>query len=189
MLGFLEGRAELFTPLYRRLAPTLYAYALRRTQQHERAEDVVQSTFVKLYRARHQYRPGTLLLPWVMTIAKNTLYDDFRLNSRRPDLPTFDGELPLSIANDLHAYLEADDSIEHALGQLSPEQRRAVELTRLQGLAGEEAAEQLGVSQGAVKLRVHRAITSLRRAIVDAWETSSASLAPTGSAQVSLSPA
>lgn len=163
MQAYVGGDASSFNELYNRTAPEVRAYARRRTRRPADVEDVVQTTYAKLHRARTSYRQGMPVMPWIMTIVRHSVYDGWRRNTRRREVLAFDGSLP-EVANDgLHAYAEQLNALEHALSELPAAQRKAFELTRLQELSGDEASEQLGTTRTGVKLRVHRAHKTLER--------------------------
>jgi RNA polymerase sigma-70 factor (ECF subfamily) len=163
MDGYLNGDSASFHALYQRLAPEIRSYARRRVRNPDDVEDVVQTLFTKLHRARHSYRSGMRLMPWVMTIARHSVYDTWRRGSRRLDLVTPEGKLPEVPNHGLYAYVEELEALGHAFAELPPQQREAVELVRIDELTGDEAAERLGTTRTGVKLRVHRAHRNLAK--------------------------
>ncbi len=66
-------------------APQLYSAALRMTRNPADAEDVVQETFLKAYRAYHTFEQGTNLKAWLYRILTNTYINRYRKKARRPD--------------------------------------------------------------------------------------------------------
>lgn len=163
MVRYVEGDAAAFEMLYRHLSPKLFGYLLRLTRHRERAEDLVQVTFSKIHRARDSYLAGAPLLPWVLAIARRSFYDERRRAKVRPEDLSYDGSLPEpktendAIGSDMAAALE------HAMSQLPASYAEAIQLTKITGLSIAEAAEVLGASKTAVKLRVHRGYTLLRK--------------------------
>jgi len=163
MQAYVEGDTRSFNELYDQTAPEVRRYARRRTKRQEDVEDIVQTTYAKLHRARNRYRPGMPVMPWIMTIVRHSVYDGWRRNTRRREVLAFDGSLP-EVANDgLYAYAEQLNALEQALSELPAAQREAFELTRLQELSGDEASERLGTTRTGIKLRVHRAHRTLER--------------------------
>src|SRR3954452_7054856 len=63
---------------------SLYGTALRLTRQPQDAEDLVQNTYLKAFRAAHQFQPGTNLKAWLFTILHNTYRNDRRHDGRSP---------------------------------------------------------------------------------------------------------
>src|SRR5690606_16810834 len=133
-------------------------------RHRERAEDLLQVTFAKLYRARASYLNDAPLLPWVLAIARRSFYDEVRqLNSRREELSK-DGALPEpgGVQSTPQAENELTDVLERALAELPEMYREAIILTKVTGLSLAEAAEVVGATPSAVKLRVHRGYKLLR---------------------------
>jgi RNA polymerase sigma-70 factor, ECF subfamily len=160
MAAYVEGHAEAFSELHRLLAPKLQAYVFRLCRDAALAEDVVQATFAKLHRARSTYLPGAKVMPWAMVIARRTLLDERRGLAAQRELLVEDGVLPerrLDAPNPEHV---AD--MRRALARLPDNYRSAIQLTKLVGFSGEEAARLLSTTQSAIKLRVHRGYAMLR---------------------------
>ncbi len=161
MEAYVDGDATAFDRLYQQVGNRLYGYLLRLTRQRERAEDLLQVTFAKIHRARSSYLRGAPVLPWAFAIARRAFLDERRrAKSRQEDLSAT-GSLPEPLpeaepANPL------SDELEIALSRLPENYREAIVLTKLTGLSVAEAAEVLGTTPTAVKLRVHRGYKELR---------------------------
>ncbi len=162
MERYVGGQLEAFDELYRRVAPKLYGYLLRLTRNRERAEDLMQTTFGKVHRARSSYLRGAPLLPWVFAIARRSFLDERRAAKRRTEDLSSDGALPEPTPREEALPSELAAALEAALEQLPEAYREAIHLTKITGLSLVEAAEVLGASPTAVKLRVHRGYTVLR---------------------------
>ncbi|HEY6725938.1 MAG TPA: RNA polymerase sigma factor [Polyangiaceae bacterium] len=161
MDAYVDGSGAAFDLLYQRIGPRLFGYLIRLTGQRERAEDLLQVTFTKMHRARDSYLRGSPVLPWVFAIARRAFLDDRRhVQSRREDLSR-DGTLPEPAAEPPPAQLA--DALELALARLPDHYREAIVLTKVTGLSVAEAAEVLGTTPSAVKLRVHRGYKELRQ--------------------------
>src|SRR5688572_25924343 len=78
MQRYVEGDAAAFNELYRKIAPKLFGYLLRVTRDPALAEDLLQTTFVKVHRARNAYLKGAPIVPWILVIARRTFYDERR---------------------------------------------------------------------------------------------------------------
>lgn len=162
MERYVDGSAPAFDALYRRLAPKLYAYLLRLTQDRARAEDLLQVTFTKVHRARSSYIRGAPLLPWVLAIARRSFFDERRAAKSRTEDLSNDGTLPEPAPSDEPVPPELSVALERALASLPEAYREAITLTKITGLSVAEAAEVLGATRTAVKLRVHRGYNLLR---------------------------
>jgi RNA polymerase sigma-70 factor (ECF subfamily) len=170
MAEYVEGNAESFDRLYRRVSPKLLGYLLRLTRNRERAEDLLQVTFTKVHRARASYLQGAPLLPWLLAIARRSFYDERRRSRVRHEQLSTDGELPEPAPEDNKLPNDAADALETALNALPEAYREAIQLTKITGLSLNEAAEVLGTTATAVKLRVHRGYVALRKNLEAAKE-------------------
>jgi RNA polymerase sigma-70 factor (ECF subfamily) len=161
-------------------APQLYSAALRMTRNPADAEDVVQETFLKAYRAYHSYTEGTNLKAWLYRILTNTYINKYRKAQRRPS------EVELGELQDLYLYkrlgeasgasqsAEADmlnefvdtDVIE-ALESLPETFRFPVLLADVDGFSYKEIAEILDVPIGTVMSRLHRGRKALQKKLWD----------------------
>jgi len=160
---YVSGEQAAFDELYRRVSPRIFGSLLQLTGDRARAEDVLQTTFLKIYRARGTYLSGSPVLPWVLVIAKRTWFDEQRPLSTRYEVLTADGSLvepePTSGEDDA----DAQNRLRFAMDQLPKQYRDAIELTKLSGYSGHEAAKSLGTTAAAIKQRVHRGYALLRQ--------------------------
>lgn len=163
MARYVAGETAAFESLYRHLSPKLFGYLLRLTRHRERAEDLVQITFTKIHRARDSYMIGAPLLPWVLAIARRSFYDERRRAKVRPEDLSNDGTMPEPKTEDGPIGNDMADALEQALGKLPTAYAEAIQLTKITGLSISEASDVLGASKTAVKLRVHRGYTILRK--------------------------
>jgi RNA polymerase sigma-70 factor (ECF subfamily) len=148
------------------LLPFVRGVVRRRVRSGEE-DDVVQEVLLSIHSARHTYRPGRPLAPWVRAIARNASIDwlrrEIRVRQRTSDADS--AEIPAAEpAGDVEAR-PLPPSLQRALEKLPGPQREAVLLLKVQGLSVAEAARQLGVSPGALKLRAHRGYRALRTSL------------------------
>jgi RNA polymerase sigma-70 factor (ECF subfamily) len=162
MNRFVEGDNVAFDALYRRVSPGLLGKMTRSGGDPEKAKDVVQNTFLKLFRARERYVPGAPVLPWISVIAKRALIDESRPHKRRRETLSIDGVLPEQTSPETTG-AEETVQLTEALEQLPPQYRDAIELTKLVGLSGNEAARELETTTAAIKQRVRRGYEHLRQ--------------------------
>lgn len=159
---YIAGNAVAFEEIYRRASRQLFAYLLRLARDCPRAEDLLQSTFVKVHRARSSYLLGAPLMPWLLAIARRTFLDECRMKKSRCEDLSYDGKLPehpesLDTTND-----EMRDALARALDDLPENYREAIQLTKITGLSLREAADVLDTTPTAIKLRVHRGYNQMR---------------------------
>jgi RNA polymerase sigma-70 factor (ECF subfamily) len=163
MERYVDGEAEAFEFLYRRVSPNLMGYLLRLTRNRERAEDLLQITFSKIHRARSSYLRGAPVLPWILAIARRSFLDERRSAQVRTEDLSADGALPEPQSVERPLPTELSDALEVALDRLPETYREAIVLTKITGLSVAEAASVLGATETAVKLRVHRGYNQLRK--------------------------
>src|SRR5450631_824338 len=163
MERYVDGEAEAFEFLYRRVSPNLMGYLLRLTRNRERAEDLLQITFSKIHRARGSFLKGAPVLPWILAIARRSFLDERRSAQVRTEDLSPDGSLPEQPHEERALPAELSDALEVALARLPETYREAIVLTKITGLSVAEAATVLGSTETAVKLRVHRGYIQLRK--------------------------
>jgi RNA polymerase sigma-70 factor (ECF subfamily) len=171
MERYVHGEASAFDALYAVIGPKLHAYLMSLSRDRARADDLFQVTFLKIHHARHGWIRGAAVEPWVFAIARNTFYDEARRHGRALD-KLGDGEVPEVEAPDLFADIAEQRDLEEraeaargALDQLHSTHREAFVLTKQMGLSVRDAANVLGATESAVKLRVHRAYLGLRKLV------------------------
>jgi RNA polymerase sigma-70 factor, ECF subfamily len=171
---YAAGEDSAFGEVYDRLVPRLYGFLLRQTRDRTRAEDVVQGTMLRIHRARDRFEPGARVVPWAFAIARRLLVDSYRRGGREVLVTATgeDDEDPFAAiasvdapADDVAVARELAARIAAELERLPENQRVAFELLKQEGLSVAEAAETLGTTASAVKLRAHRAYEALRAAL------------------------
>lgn len=142
--------------LYRAHASTVFAFLLGLTRDRDRAEDLMQETFVRASRALGGYRGGSPQA-WLLAIARTTFLDHAR---RRVPAPT-----------DINDGLSATDpdvverlTVQTAIAQLSEPHRTVLVLRDQLGLSYQEVADTIERSLGATKVLIHRARRAFREA-------------------------
>jgi RNA polymerase sigma-70 factor (ECF subfamily) len=173
MARYAAGDDAAFADVYDAIAPRVFAYLERQTRDSARSEDLLQQTFLQMHRARGTFITGSAVLPWAFAIARRLLIDELRRDRRNVlsgAKELFD-ESPYAATDDSpDGFVEADQlarRLDLELRRLPESQRAAFELIRLDGLSLAEAAEALGATVSAVKLRAHRAYVALRAVIED----------------------
>jgi RNA polymerase sigma-70 factor (ECF subfamily) len=170
MERYAGGDDAAFALVYDALAPRLYGYLLRQTRERARAEDLLQQTMLHIHRARSSFIPGAEVTPWAFAIARRLLVDSLRRNKR--EVLAEDGEPDPGVdggpsAEEMVQARELAARVERVLAKLPQSQRAAFELIKNEGLSVAEAAQVLGTTVAAVKLRAHRAYEALRGALGD----------------------
>jgi RNA polymerase sigma factor (sigma-70 family) len=172
MEAYQAGDAGAFRELYALAAPRLYGYLAKLSRSRSVADDLLQQTFLKIHRARAAYVPGADPLPWFYSIAHRTFLDEARRIQRGivrtagdevPEVPAGLDGAPDDRRDEPRVDPELARAAVDALGELPPQQREAVVLTKLEGKSVAEAAEIAGTTVGAMKVRAHRGYEALRR--------------------------
>ncbi len=165
MLGYQQGDAAAFDALYAAFSGRVRGYLLSRLHQPERADEVLQSVFLRLHRARHQYKPGSPFAPWLFTITQSALIDAIRREGRNPARPS--AEEPDATLDDLAVTAPAgeDPGLQRLglLEKLDPANRELLEWRYMNELSFEQIASRLGLSPDSARQRVSRAIRKLRQ--------------------------
>ncbi|HZX40300.1 MAG TPA: RNA polymerase sigma factor [Myxococcaceae bacterium] len=159
MERFVQGEKQAFSELFTRHAGRLQG-ALRR-MVGAAADDVLQTTFLSIVRARGRYERGAPFRPWLYTVAVNAARDHLRRHRREEPHPA--GELPETPTDPAPLPDPGlSRTVEKALAKLPDSQREAIVLHRFEGFSFKEIAELLGVTETAVKVRAHRGYERLR---------------------------
>lgn len=169
------GDQAAYRRLLAALLPYLRGFARRHLRDAAAAEDLVQDVLLTVHRIRHTYDPARPFLPWLATIARRRLVDQFRRHSRQPvaaedigfDLETYADDA----ANDQATQSVDAERLRQALGSLPDKQRRAVELLKLEEKSLKEVSVLTGMSVAALKTTTHRALKVLRLRLGGAGET------------------
>lgn len=169
---YCDGEAAAFHELYGWIAPRILGYLTGLCADHATAEDLLQLTFLKLHQARSVYVRHANPIPWIYTIAHRTCLDELRRRkrakvrlTREPDaLP----EIPAHLTGTAEAEITETPEVGVAMGALAGlphNQRDALLLTKVHGRSLAETAAITGTTVGAVKLRIHRGYTTLRKVL------------------------
>jgi len=175
---YAQGDDAAFSDLYDALAPRLFGYLLRQTRNTAKAEDLVQQTFLQMHCARGRFICGADVVPWAFAIARRLLIDWVRRSGREVSLELREeggAPPPMSTAPAQDEMLHCKElalSIERELARLPDAHREAFQLLKQEGLSLVEAAQVLGTTVSAVKLRAHRTYQALRGALGDVFERS-----------------
>ena len=152
--------------LITRLSPQLFRFFFAQVRDRSQAEDLLQDFWLRMHHAaRHTYRAGEPVLPWVYAIARRVQTDNYRRRSRivKHEFPGDKlPELPATVTSSPES-ANLKPSVKELLGRLPAAQRETLLLLKVAGLSLEEVARATGTSIGAVKQKAHRAYVSLRR--------------------------
>lgn len=162
-----RGDADAYRNLLCLLAPLLRGSARRALARLgaslEDVEDIVQEALLAMHLKRHTWVETQPLLPWVRAIAHNKLVDHLRRSGRGQHVP-IDVFQDLLVADEAPSAASGLDA-EIAIAKLKGKQRDVVVAISLEGRSAREVGERLGMTEGAVRVVLHRALRSLSKAL------------------------
>ncbi len=168
--AFIEGDERAFSELVSRYDKRLIHFVFRTVGDRQRAEDLVQETFVRVYRHAERFDQTKKFSTWIYTIASNLAKNELRNRSRNPlvlfqtlksnwdaDHRPLEWEDPKNKPDDLYRKRHVKEKVEEAAAQLPEHHRVVFVLRELEGKTYEEIAEITGCNLGTVKSRLNRA--------------------------------
>lgn len=178
---------------------SLYRTALRMTGNPSDAEDLVQDTYLRAFRAINQFKPGTNLRAWLFKIQTNSFINDYRKRVRRPRSTSLDdveeyylyshlvesGVQPSPSVTEDEILAQIDDAdVFRALDELQDNYRQVVLLADVEGFAYREIADILDIPVGTVMSRLHRARKRLKDQLISIRRETDAEFKGQNDAQV-----
>jgi len=167
------GDAGAFEQLSGAYADRLFMLLLRLLGDRAEAEDVAQEVMLRAWQGIAGFRGRSSYFTWLYRIAVNEANRALEKRARRPagvSIGTRELQLPSSPADDPSRQAEVSElrlALGRALAELPPALRAAIVLRDVEGLSTQEAAEIAGVSQAALKSRLHQARLRVRAAVGD----------------------
>jgi RNA polymerase sigma-70 factor, ECF subfamily len=175
ILALQQDRFEAYDLLVERFKPRLYGFIMQMVKNHALAEDLLQETFIRLWRHRMSYRNIARFSTWIYTIAANLVRSEMRKKSRVRfvDLePREEGdrqvELPdkSPLVDDIVHGRMALKAIHDAMEKLPDEFREVIYLREVEELSYDEIVDMLDIPAGTVKSRINRARARLKELLV-----------------------
>ena len=160
----------------------LYRQAMRLTNNPEDAQDLVQDTFERAFKAFDGFQPGSNFEAWMSTIERNAFFNQYAKAKRRPkrandstgeyndwDIYSASGHSSEGLRSAEQEYLDnfAPDEILRAFDKLSPERRQVFIDTAIDGKSYQQVADEQGIKIGTVMSRLNRARTQLKRELAN----------------------
>lgn len=164
-----RGDAAAFNELLGAYEKKMYAVCLRMSGNHEDAQDCLQETMLRVYRAISGFKRQSSFSTWLYRVAMNTCLDELRKKRNRPST-SLDGLLETGWSPsdefdtpERHALeRERQQEIRRAIAELPEDMRAAVVLRDIEGLPYEEIARVLDINVGTIKSRISRGREKLR---------------------------
>ena len=165
MVSAQAGDESDYRQLLQELAKAIQKFLRSRFGDHHFIDDCVQEALIAVHQARHTYDPKRPFRPWLFAIVRHKAIDTLRKQRTREkvvDHYKSEQEILGQTADPSSSELELEGRL---LESLSTQHREVLVLTKIMGYSIAETAEKLGISEGAVKVRVHRAIRRLQQSL------------------------
>lgn len=167
MLQVKAGNLDKMGLLFERYHRPLFGFLFHMTGQTETSEDMVQTVFYRMLKYRHTFTGDGEFRTWMYHLARNVLADVAKQNKRSANHADV-----TELAERIGGGLMADEALQReqekdllrkAMSRLSDDHREVLILSRFQELKYDEIAQVLNTTEGAIKVRVHRAMNELKR--------------------------
>lgn len=155
---------RVVTALFETYRTPISVYLYRVLDDWELAHDLTQETFLRAFRARQQFEQVENRRAWLYRVASNLAFTALKRRQRFAWLPWRQMDVRRLSQSDGTAQVERCTMVEQALAELSPTYRAPLLLFSYYGFTIREVAQMLELSEGAVKVRLHRARKMFRQA-------------------------
>jgi RNA polymerase sigma-70 factor (ECF subfamily) len=166
MAAYEQGDSAAAAALIQRVSPQLHRFFLVQVVSRRDADDLLQETWLRIHQARHTYRPGEPVLPWLYAIARHIRVDHYR-KAHRTALREQQVEVLPEAPAATGGRTGHGPDLEELLGALPESQREVITMLKVSGMSLEEVARATSSSVGSVKQKAHRAYEKLRGLLRD----------------------
>ncbi|WP_211297992.1 RNA polymerase sigma factor [Flagellimonas meridianipacifica] len=166
MLKVKKGDLDKLGLLYERHKNKLFGFFYNLGNNPSVSEDLVQNVFVRMLQYRSSFSGNGAFGAWMFRMARNVNYD-YHKKAAKTEVSSSSSNIEIRdpMNDELNEGIETEGNnalLRRAMAQLSEEKRELLILTKYKGLKFSELAEIIGCSEGAAKVRVHRALKELR---------------------------
>ena len=166
MVSAQAGDESDYRQLLEELAIVIHKFLRSRFGNHHFVEDCVQDALIAVHQARHTYDPQRPFRPWLFAIVRHKAIDTLRKRrTREKFVDHYKREREILFQGGEQGISDNEFPEGHLLDSLSAPHREVLVLTKVIGFSIAETSEKLGISESAVKVRVHRAIRRLRQSL------------------------
>ena len=163
MRSAMAGDMQAYHRFLSAVTPHLRAMARRRCDHFgaplSEAEDVVQEVLLAIHLKRGTWDASRPIGPWISTIVRNKMIDSMRRRGRHVNIPIDDVIATLEADGEVDALDRLD--VDHMLALLKDPQRTIVRSISVEGVSVRETADRLKMTEGAVRVALHRALKAL----------------------------
>ncbi|HLN04215.1 MAG TPA: RNA polymerase sigma factor [Bryobacteraceae bacterium] len=165
MAAYQQGDRVAAEVLIERVSPQLHRFFMAQVVSRRYADDLLQETWLRIHEARHSYRPGEPVLPWIYAIARHTRVDSYR-KVRRTEIREQQVDILPDPAQGTGSSPPGPD-LEALLGTLPESQREVIVMLKVSEMTLEQVARATSSSVGSVKQKAHRAYQKLRQVLLE----------------------
>ncbi len=166
MLKVKAGDLDKMGLLFERHHRQLFGFLFHMTHERELSEDLAQNVFYRMLKYRHTFSGEGEFKTWMYHLARNVVNDhgrSLKRNVRHLDIEDFAERIGGGASADMPLHKKQElASLQQAMGKLNEESREVLILSKFQELRYHEIARILDITEGAVKVRVHRAVNQLK---------------------------
>ena len=166
MIKVKSGDLDKLGLLYERHKKRLFGFFYNLDRNPGLSEDLVQNVFVRMLKYKHTYSGEGSFAAWMFSMARNVRYDYFKKNGKLTDLTQV--EYKIEDGNTVEDELNRKDNIsliQRALMKLEGDKREVLVLSKFKEMKFSEVGEVLGCSEGAAKVKAHRALKDLKKIV------------------------
>jgi RNA polymerase sigma factor (sigma-70 family) len=167
LLAVAQGDRAAFASLYDRYSAALYGVVLKMVREVAVAEEVLQDSFVKIWRGAANYDPDKgRPFTWMVNVARNTAIDRMRTKAFQQDaqIQRVDKHVYRIGERDTERHVDGI-GMDRVLGALKEDSRSLIEMAYYQGFSQQEIADRTGLPLGTVKSRMRSALMHLREVL------------------------
>jgi len=164
MQAYSEGDLRAFEELYQRCRGKVFGYLVKRTSSKAMAEEIFQTSFLKLHEMRGRYQVGQPFLPWLFVITKSVWIDRLRKDaSEARKLESFGSETQLTSSKVPEE--ESSNELKEAIEHLPQKQQELLRLRYEEGLSFEEIGRTYKMNESAVRQSISRLTRKLKELV------------------------
>lgn len=164
VLALKRNEKVAFDFLYDHYSGALFNIISKTLRDEEKAADVLQESFVKIWKNIASYNPEKgRLFTWIMNIARNGAIDAVRVEGRKPAMDDIED---IAVRNEKDAYEDlqtTSSDMKAIIDMLRPERKILIDMAYFQGYTHEEISEELSIPLGTVKSRIRTALQELKQ--------------------------
>lgn len=164
----MQGSADALAALYDLYAPRLYAFCLHMTKSREDTEEIVQDTFIWLWRSRATLPPQKTLSTILFLRTRHLLINFYRANLNSPKYKDYltccEMASDSSASNDLD-YQDLLATLDKAMTRLPETQRKVIKMIKLEGCPTKEVSEKLGLTEQTVRNQLSIGLKQIRKIV------------------------